>query len=352
MTRILAVVAALAAAAPAARYVERPFTLSFFPPLSTNGMEAGRVSTHFSLSIIGGYVGRLDGVELASVFSVERDDSRGFQASGVFNTVLGRFDGVQLAGVANLVGGPLDGVQAATVNAARSLQGVQLGTVNLAGGCRGIQLGTVDIVGEAEGLQLGVVNVAGEVDGFQLGTVNVAGEMRGFQLGTVNVCGELDGEALGVVSIVGDGQFRFAAWADEVAPLNLGVKFGSKRIYNLYGVGVKPGGDPPRWLSYAGLGWHQPLERFFVEADAMLASAVHFDGDPDWESNLLSRLRVAGGWRATPWLGVFAGPTLAVFVGEDDGSSWPMYDAPILAARSGDSYVRVWPGFVAGVQFP
>ncbi|MDH5684562.1 MAG: hypothetical protein OEZ20_08880, partial [candidate division WOR-3 bacterium] len=51
-------------------YIERPITISFFPPVSTNGMEFWKVRTKFSLSIIGGAVGQLDGFELASVFSI------------------------------------------------------------------------------------------------------------------------------------------------------------------------------------------------------------------------------------------------------------------------------------------
>jgi hypothetical protein len=300
-------------------------------------MDAGRVATHFSLGIVGGYVGRLEGVELSSVFSIEEEDARGFQASGVVNVVSGRFAGAQLAGVLNFVG--------------RSMRGVQAATVNLAGSSDGLQLGVVNAADCGRGVQLGVVSVADQLEGMQLSTVNVADRFRGFQLGVVNVAGGLEGEALGVASIVGGGQFHFSAWADEVAPVNLGVKFGSKHIYNLYGVGVKSRGDP-RWLSYAGLGWHQPLERFFVDVDAMVAAAARFGESPDWEPDFLSRLRVIGGWQATPWLGLFAGPALAVFVGDDDGSSWPMYDAPILAARSGDSWVRIWPGFVAGLQLP
>ena len=322
-------------------YIDRPFTFSFFPPVSTNGLEFWKVRTRFSLSIIGGAVGQLDGAELASVFSIEKNMARGFQASGAFNLIGSSFNGTQMAGGVNIVGEMVNGLQMA-------------GGVNIVGGkARGVQIaGGVNIIGkEGEGAQIALVNIANSVKGCQIGVVNIADKVKGFQLGVVNITDNLDGEALGIVSIIGNGQFHINVWADEVAPFNLGFKLGTKRIYNLYGLGMKPSGDSTYMIATGGFGWHLPLNQFFMNFEVMSSSIRRGFSFKKWENTTLSRLRVIGGWQVLPKLAITAGPTLNVFVSKErDGSNLPMFDATIYSTRSGNWWVRIWPGFAAGIQ--
>ena len=374
LVTVLILVAGSAAANESSRqYVYRPLSVAFVPGFSTNGPASPYVRSNFSLNIIGGNLGRLQGAELGGVFNIEEDEVLGYQAAGVFNVLGGGFTGLQQAGVFSIVGGRFGGVQqAGVINVVDSgFFGLQMaGVVNVAGGSfvgaqmagvanvvgrgfGGAQLaGVVNVAAEQmSGLQLaGVVNVADEFSGAQIGLVNIAGRGRGLQLGLVNIAEEMD-VPIGLLSIVRNGQFHVNAWASEFSLVNVGIKTGSKTIYNVFMLGCQPGGDSTRLLAGLGIGGHIPLNRFFVDID-LLSHGV-FSG-PDWfpegGSDLLSSLRVTGGWQLADGLALTAGPTMSVWVSErEDGSAVPFYDAPLYQWH-GSENVRIWPGFTVGLQ--
>ncbi len=354
-------------------YAYRPVSIAFVPGFSTNGPAARYVSSNFSLNIIGGNLGRLQGGELGSVFNLEDDEVVGYQAAGVFNIVDGDFTGLQQAGVFSLVSSGFAGVQQAGVMnvvyggfhgaqmagvinvAGESLVGAQMaGVANLVGqGFRGAQLAGVANIGaeRTSGLQLsGVVNVAEKFSGAQIGVVNIAEESRGLQLGLVNIAEDAE-VPIGLVSIVEHGQFHINAWATEFSPLNVGIKTGSRTIYNVFMVGWRPRGDSTRLYAGLGIGGHVPLKRFFVDID-VLGHGVYTG--PDWftegGSDLLSSLRVTGGWQLNEVVALTAGPTVSVWVSErEDGARVPFYDLPLFKSR-GSENVRIWPGFTVGLQ--
>ncbi len=71
----------------------------------------------------------------------------------------------------------------------------------------------------------------------------------------------------------------------------------------------------------------------------------------NWESTILNRLKIIGGWQVIPKLAIMAGPTFNYFVSETrDGSDLPIFDATIYSTKSGDNWIRIWPGFIAGIQ--
>jgi hypothetical protein len=370
---VLVLVAGSAVFAQEGRYTYRPVSISFVPGFSTNGLESKYVSSTFSLNVIGGSIGRVRGAELGGVFNIDEDEVLGCQAAGVFNIVGGGFAGAQMAGVFDIVDREFTGAQlAGVINVVdEEFTGAQMaGVVNVVGGSftgaqmagvanvvgdgfSGAQLaGVVNVAGERmSGAQLaGVVNVADEFGGAQIGLVNIAGEGHGLQLGLVNIAEEVD-VPIGLVSIVENGPFHVNAWATEFAPVNVGIKTGSNIIYNVFMFGFSPNGESTRLFGGIGLGGHIPLNRFFVDID-VLSHGVY--SGPDWfpegGSDLLSSLRLTGGWQVTDYLAVTAGPTVSVWVSErEDGSAVPFYDAPLYQWH-GSQHVRMWPGFTVGLQ--
>jgi len=385
-----AVVLFVVAASAASAETFRPVSVSFVPGLSTNGTEFENVTSAFSLNIIGGSIGSVRGCELGGVFNIERHDMFGYQGAGVFSIVGGRVGGLQQAGVFNIVDGRSEGVQQAGVFniVGSSFTGVQqagvinvvdnefggaqmAGVVNVVGeGFTGAQLagvanvtgngflgaqlaGVANVAGEQlAGLQMsGVVNIADEFNGAQVGLVNITDRGRGLQLGLVNIAEDVD-VPIGLVSIVENGMFRVNAWATEFAPVNIGVKAGSNTIYNVFMFGVRPRGDSTRLFCGIGLGGHIPIRRFFVDIDVLnqgvAAGPVWFpEGAPE---DLLSSLRVTGGWQVTDFLSVTAGPSVSVWISDtEDGSTVPYYDAPLFQ-HHGTENIRIWPGFTVGLQ--
>jgi hypothetical protein len=366
-------------------YVYRPVSISFVPGFSTNGPASRYFRSNLSLNIIGGELGQVEGVELGGVFNIDEEDVYGYQGAGVFNIVGGVFGGVQQAGVFNIVeqnmlgyqaagvfniadGGFGGGQQAGVFNiVANELTGAQMagiinivggellgaqlsGVANVAGsGCIGTQLaGVVNVAEEMSGLQLsGVVNVAGELTGAQIGVVNIAGTGRGVQLGLVNIADDME-VPIGLVSIVKNGQFYVNAWATEFSSVNIGVKTGSRIIYNVFMLGWRPGGDDPRLYAGLGIGGHIPFDRFFLDIDILNHGEYH---DRQWfregGSDLLSSLRLTGGWHLNDMLALTAGPTLNLRVSEHEDAS--ASEAALLDAGE-DWNVRIWPGFTVGLE--
>jgi hypothetical protein len=350
----------------------RPVSVSFIPPVSTNGLDCGRVTSDVSFNVIGGWIGGVRGFELGGVFNVDRYYLEGCQIAGAFNLVGGSLLGVQL-GTVNLVLGLSEsdepaaptfrhialgrGAQVGTVNVnLTDFAGIQVGNVNLVRRVRGVQLGNCNLAFRAIGAIVGNANLAADCDGFMLGNVNLAHRGRGFLLGNVNVCGELDGEALGNVSIIGNGYNLFSVWADETGIPQVGAKLGSRHVHNLFAFGAAPFADPElRWLCSYGLGVHFPLgRRFFLDAD-IAAQAVSTGTDPlDWEWedwHVITKLRPQFGWNVTRHFALVAGPTLA----------WLMADGPVNlpAFTIGDAqgrafgdnlWYRLWGGLMLGVQ--
>lgn len=370
-----AVLTLLLLALPGLGDVYRPVSVSFFPPLSTNGVDAMEVRSSFSLNIIGGWIGKVEGAELGGVFNIGGDVT-GFQSAGVFNITGRRFKGVQTAGVFSIVGESFDifqgagvfnivgdellGCQAAgVVNVVgSSVQGCQAaGVANVAGSdVDGAQLaGVINIAGKAlTGAQLsGVVNVAGGgFDGAQIGIVNIAERARGVQLGIVNIAGEDDGFVpIGIVSIVEHGMFHLNAWLSEAPLAAVGIKMGSRTVYNVFAAGVQPTSTRTRMMYGLGIGGRVfRRDRLFFDVDAVGYSVSQDDIFDFSGLNMLSKLRVTAGWRINDLVSVTAGPTVSVFVSDyESGEELALYDAALYKDETG-TWVRIWPGLVAGVQ--
>ncbi|MFC1718725.1 hypothetical protein ACFL6S_34050 [Candidatus Poribacteria bacterium] len=371
-------------------YTHVPFSLSFVPNVSIGGLMGGDIITNVSINVLAGRYAKLRGVEFGSILNWETEEVTGVQFSGVANFLeQGDLNGIQVSGVANYVGrdvitggqigninyvgGAIKGGQIGNVNyVADSFNGPQIGNVNYIGGAiKGGQMGNVNYVGDSihgfqigtvnyvnyigsninRGAQIGVVNVGGEIAGSQIGVVNIARKVRGAQIGVVNYADEMDGAPVGIFSFVRKGQIHMDVWASDTSMANIALKTGSKHVYSILAAGYQPplGDDPYRWSTGIGIGGHIPFGSKFVNIEAL---SFHVNEDKAWENDLhmINKLRLIGGWEVNPKLSVFAGLTLNVFVSEvNDGdhiATGSFYDHD-----GDDTWVRMWPGFVAGVQF-
>jgi len=196
-----------------------------------------------------------------------------------------------------------------------------------------------------------VVNVGGDIVGAQVGVVNIARRVRGTQIGVVNYADEMDGAPLGIFSFVRKGRINVDVWASDTSVANIALKTGSKHVYSILALGFQPsfGDNPYRWSPGIGIGGHIPFGSKYINIEA-LSFGIN-EGEAWTEDvHMVNKLRLIGGWEATPNISVFAGLTLNVFVSEvNDGShiaTGSFYDH-----EGKDKWVRMWPGFVAGVQF-
>ncbi len=365
--------------------IYRPVSISLIPPISTNWLSARRVKSNLSLNLVGGRLGRLEGVELGALYNSVREDIIGVQAAFGGNACGGSVTGAQLGFGASVADGAVRGIQCAfgATFAGSGLSGVQLAFgaavsdgrvaglqsafgatvadgditgaqictgVNVTGGdLHGAQLGSANICSGQSVLQLGFLNAAGRSRLAQLGFVNIADRVEGIQVGFVNIAERSDW-SFGFISVAKDGRFDFCLETGD-APLGaVALKAGTRRVYNVFTLGYTPA-DSAHLFTGIGIGIHFSLNRFFIDCDITTQSA--FSG-PKWFSansnfGMLTRIRPTVGYRLTPWLALAAGPSIAHWRSDDeDGSAVALYDLPLWTGAA--PYRRLWPGFTIGLQ--
>lgn len=362
-------------------------------PSKVNGVQLGGLGSMARDS--------LRGVQFGGVFNSAGNASRGVQFGGVFNTVAGDFKGYQFGGVLNQLAGTLDGGQfAGTVNTSLDMRGVQFGgvanladgyarglqaagVVNVTGGMRGAQFaglanrsnvmsgvqaagvmnmsgpmqgvqasGIVNIVdGGYRGLQMaGLVNMAGDMEkGVQLsGMVNVAGEIdRGLQLGVINLAKRNDGLPIGAISYVKETGLRYDAWVDETGMISTAIRSGNRWFSNYLGVSARPDKSLDNKAFVFGLGGEFSLKpRLYSTLDMLYYGLGWSSSEPDED---IVKLRLALGFKLTPHLAVFGGPSLNMLY-----SNNPDTDIAIPGRLSEgeiwQGYYDIWSGFAFGLR--
>jgi hypothetical protein len=286
---------------------------------------------------------------MAGLGTLAHGETRGLQLAGVGAGASGSFTGAQFAGV---------------VTAADYVQGLQMaGAVALADDVRGLQLAPLNIARAQAGMQLGVVNAADDGGGLRFGVVNVARKTRGFQFGVVNVAREDDGESFALLNLIGNGIHNVAFYATDAMLTNLALKLGGRHLYTSLGAGYRPGDKvssttmtlstgTERWSSNVGIGWRLGvpagrLEALEIEAStSQVYSAWSVTGTPA----LLNALRVTGVVRLVPGLSLIAGVGCNVVVGHDGRDLDLSLGGPQDVIRDGRTTVRIYPGFLAGLQ--
>jgi len=307
----------------------------------TKGVQAGTIASFAD--------GQFRGVQLSDVASITRGDAQGLQMSGAVNYAAGTFTGLQLA----------------SINVAESFTGLQLAAINAAGAGTGMQLGAINVARRSHGFQLAAINVASEESsGFQFGAINVARRAHGFQFGVINALGDDDGEAFGVITWANNGIHSASVYTSDTMLTNLALKLGTRHFYTSFIAAFSPGSDlvatgpqhferSNRRIGFGlGFGWRFPVELGRVDSLDLEASSVDlYDGD-HWSGDhpLVSSLRLTGAFRLAPRLAVFGGPGVNVAVGWSGRDS----DVGVIdlqhVEQSGATTVRIYPGFVLGVQ--
>jgi hypothetical protein len=306
-------------------------------PFVGTTLTSGITVRRYSLNFLGGYIEGLSGVEASLGVNIEGSFMCGFQ----------------VANVANVVAGPARGVQlTAGVNVATSVQGVQLGSINVsAGPLAGLQLGLANVaVQRATGVQLSLLNIlVGDMAGAQVGLVNVAaGNAKGLQLGLVNVA-DRSAFSLGLLNIIRNGRTHLDLWGLESGIVMLGLKHGSNYMHNIYGAGVRVGGEGVDIAVSLGLGGRIPIsKRFYADIDA-LGYSLHMAPSLELRT-LMVQARAVLGVKLAPRFAVYGGPTYNVaYAPVPQNSELSPYGSIVLDGGSEDP-VRGWLGGTLGIQ--
>lgn len=195
----------------------KKWRFALFPPISTNGTSAPNYSAKYSLNIIAGSNGALDGYEVGTLFNYTKFYTSGFQLAGGANITGGDMSGVNIAGLINYAEDDMTGIQFSGVaNVSKDqLTGIQF-TAGLnfsENGSSGMQWAGIANIsnGDIEGIQgAGLFNYTGsDLSGIQFSSVfNYAGnDVEGMQFtsGINYAGGDISGLiAAGIANIASD----------------------------------------------------------------------------------------------------------------------------------------------------
>lgn len=107
----------------------RKWRLTLIGPIGTNGVAAKDYTARYSINLIGGYHGALDGAEFGTLFNYSKHYAAGFQVAGLANISGGSLEGINIAGLTNIARHSISGIQVSGLgNVARgSMDGIQAG---------------------------------------------------------------------------------------------------------------------------------------------------------------------------------------------------------------------------------
>lgn len=354
-------------------FADKPFQSSIVPGLGSHGRLDAQVVNKVSFNLLGGYAAGLNGVEVGSIFNIDKKDVQyvqvggifnvvggkvtGLQAAGIHNYVLDTVTGLQVGGVLNIVKGKMVGLQAGGIynNTRDSVKGVQVGGVfNLNGknvqgmqaagvlnltkdDVQGMQVGGVSNISDTiQGFQAaGVLNLAkGDMYGMQVaglgnivhgtakgiqvaGVFNYADTLRGLQFALVNVADTSTGISIGLLNIIKKGGIHQVSLSNnEITLLNLTVKTGTKKLYSIFTAGYNPVANKKAFLFGFGLGHIFTLSDKMYLAGEFLSPSLYLGS---WEKlQPMVRLQPLLHYRLNRLCSVFAGPAFTIYYDEQD----------------------------------
>ncbi len=289
--------------------IHRQIQVSFLPFIGTNRKISGNVVNGYSLNLLGGFSGGTEKFELGGLFNLNKHDVQYVQLAGLFNQVGGTFRGVQLAGLANATLGNISGVQLAGLSNFTTgfTAGVQLsGLMNIA---------TKDV----RGVQVaGIANYAHKnLKGSQIaGILNVGRNVNGMQIGLFNYADSIHGISIGLISFVRKGYHQVEVGADEVLPLNISLRIGTRGFYNMVFAGVRPEiSDSTTWAFGYGIGTSPRLgKKLFLNFEL---SSSQMNKANVAAINLVNKAYLGFEYQLVKGIGIYFGPSI----------NWRVYDA-------------------------
>lgn len=294
----------------------RDFQISFLSPLGTNGVESTNTINKISVNIVGG-------CSLGNTI---------FEFGGIYNVNLNFTKGFQLAGIINYTGNSINAAQMA-------------GVINVAKqGSSPFQLaGIANITEEVNGLQFaGIINIARKVNGLQFGLINIAEECEGLSVGLINI-------------VKKNGKREFEISFSECLNTAISFKLGTNKFYTIFSGGIKYIDQPVEFAAGIGFGTHVDWKKDWSNQIELLGYSITQDKSFDHGgNNMLTQLRLPVSKEFSNHFKIFAGPVLNIAISdlEDQNdsacslSSWSLWKS-----TSGDTHVKGWIGFMAGIRF-
>jgi hypothetical protein len=335
-------------------FVALPYQVSLTPGLSSHGKMSSQIVNKLSINIYGGYTAGVNGVEIGGLFNISKKDVQYLQMASTFNAVSGHVTGVQIGGVYNQVLDSLVGVQISGFAGwtKGNLRGVQMaGFFNkVSGNMRGVQISGGGNVSKGSlnggqisgifnksikamhgfqvsgGVNIGNENISGpqisgigniskkETRGLQLSSIfNYAKNLKGIQIGLVNVADSSSGYSFGLLNIVKNGKGTISVYGNELLPLNISWKSGSKKLYNILTIGTSVGGSKAYTFGF-GIGREFKINKNITLSTEIIDQNIYLGTWKDLP--VLYRFQTGLNVKLSKSLSINAGPAFSLFYTE------------------------------------
>ena len=246
--------------------------LTFVYPLSTGGTSTARNTYNFSLNVLGGVTGAVDGAEIGSIFNINSFGSKGVQIAGVFNlsglpkAEIMESDNIQIAGVMNAMRKGYSELQIGGVlNLTDNAKG-QIGGIASLSNKSEVQIsGIMNVTRKSKSQIAGIINAA-QHSYSQIGILNVSSK-AGFQIGIVNVADTADFQ-LGLVNLSKNGMMELELAYDNFWGITGSFRSGKEYFYTILSAGYNPKNE--FFMSGTGIGTGIPFgDKFGINIEAV-----------------------------------------------------------------------------------
>jgi len=336
-----------------------PVQISLTPGLSSQGKQGQSTINNFSLNILGGKTGGVDGVEIGGLFNINAMNVKGVQVGGIFN-LTGEVDGVQVGGIYNHAAGSVKGLQVGGINnfVKGSVNGLQIGGIynQVNKEVKGMQLAGIANVTTAkvDGIQVsGIANISKEVNGVQVGGIfNYTKKLRGVQIGLINFASESSGYSIGLLNFVPNGYHKIAFSTNEVFQANVAYKSGNNKLYSIILGGVSTPDDARAYAFGLGLGKEITIAKMLSINPEISSQYVYLGTFQDYNS--LNKFNLDFHLNIGKHFSMFAGPALSAFY-QETKNPFPGYKTELPNTSTNTFKINNnmvgWIGWNAGISF-
>ncbi len=317
---------------------------------------------------------KFQGVQMAGFFNVAKQN-RSVQAAGGFNLVLKDSEGLQMAGALNIAGSNRKTWQMAgagnvtfkqfggwqlggAFNYAGDTKGSQMaGALNISRDMNGGQLaGAINYARNTSGLQMaGAINIARDMTGAQIaGFVNYAKEVRGTQIGIINIADTISGGVpIGLINIVKKGYIHMEAGSNDITPIRVAFKSGTKRLYTILSSGLRPSQEV--WSVGAGLGTHFTINKYFYSSIEISSNWLNTLDEIFIDTNSWTQYHINFGYDFSDNLSINFGPTFNTYwsdyLNTETGTIGLLDNEGFSEKTNNGKLTRHWIGWQAGLIF-
>ncbi len=299
------------------------FQLTFFPPLSTNGMYSHQYTNTISINLLAGISQNEEAFTWGGLANVVLNDAKGFQMAGLANYVGNDGQGFQNAGLANINKNRFSGFQMA-------------GLANTASEMKGFQFS-------------GLVNIASDVNGVQFaGLINIAKDVHGVQFaGLINIAENSDCP-IGLINIIKNGEKGIAVTYDAIGSTVVSFRSGGKYTYGILGVGYNHKSSNNSLVTEGGLGAHIPVTPWFRINNELKGTSIGNNTD---EPVFNAGYSLLPAFRIGKHVELFAGAGIN-YMDTKDMNNLKMFPNHSLWKKSGSSRMQqLYIGYQFGLQY-